>query len=185
MFVKHLLSVLFCHDLIDHSTPASQSPHSSNPSSLPSSPPAHNHNSVPFSNFGPIGTPDNRDRRGVDRWKTDKPGESQGSLPSRSEITFSAFPQLVVFGSHRTCWILISLRPLAMGGFGIDYLSATPSSESSWHQTTPGSTWTSHGPSMEDSSAVLMESLKVSRFQEQESQNNGSAFIYINSWVYS
>ncbi|XP_016001062.1 protein SMG7 isoform X6 [Rousettus aegyptiacus] len=48
----------------------------------------------------------------------------------------------------------------AMGGFGIDYLSATPSSESSWHQTTPGSTWTSHGPSMEDSSAVLMESLK-------------------------
>ncbi|XP_023389017.1 protein SMG7 isoform X8 [Pteropus alecto] len=48
----------------------------------------------------------------------------------------------------------------AMGGFGIDYLSATPSSESSWHQTTPSGTWTSHGPSMEDSSAVLMESLK-------------------------
>ncbi|KAM9326706.1 nonsense-mediated mRNA decay factor SMG7 [Gastrophryne carolinensis] len=57
----------------DHSTPASQSPHSSNPSSLPSSPPTHNHNSQPFSNFGPIGTPDIRDRRGVDRWKTDKP----------------------------------------------------------------------------------------------------------------
>ncbi|MEE6495886.1 hypothetical protein FKM82_002177 [Ascaphus truei] len=57
----------------DHSTPASQSPHSSNPSSLPSSPPTHNHTSQPFSNFGPIGTPDNRDRRGVDRWKTDKP----------------------------------------------------------------------------------------------------------------
>lgn len=106
----------------DHSTPASQSPHSSNPSSLPSSPPTHNHNSVPFSNFGPIGTPDNRDRRTADRWKTDKP---------------------------------------AMGGFGIDYLSATSSSESSWHQaSTPSGTWTSHGPSMEDSSAVLMESLK-------------------------
>ncbi|XP_019593905.2 nonsense-mediated mRNA decay factor SMG7 isoform X4 [Rhinolophus sinicus] len=106
----------------DHSTPASQSPHSSNPSSLPSSPPTHNHNSVPFSNFGPIGTPDNRDRRAADRWKTDKP---------------------------------------AMGGFGIDYLSATSSSESSWHQTsTPSGTWTGHGPSMEDSSAVLMESLK-------------------------
>ncbi|KAM8817777.1 nonsense-mediated mRNA decay factor SMG7 isoform 4-T4 [Rhynchonycteris naso] len=106
----------------DHSTPASQSPHSSNPSSLPSSPPTHNHNSVPFSNFGPIGTPDNRDRRAVDRWKTDKP---------------------------------------AMGGFGIDYLSATSTSESSWHQnSTPGGTWTGHGPSMEDSSAVLMESLK-------------------------
>uniref|UniRef100_F6RX06 Nonsense-mediated mRNA decay factor n=1 Tax=Monodelphis domestica TaxID=13616 RepID=F6RX06_MONDO len=60
----------------DHSTPASQSPHSSNPSSLPSSPPTHNHNSVPFSNFGPIGTPDNRDRRIADRWKTDKPGEN-------------------------------------------------------------------------------------------------------------
>ncbi|XP_058130823.1 nonsense-mediated mRNA decay factor SMG7 isoform X13 [Dasypus novemcinctus] len=106
----------------DHSTPASQSPHSSNPSSLPSSPPTHNHNSVPFSNFGPIGTPDNRDRRIADRWKTDKP---------------------------------------AMGGFGIDYLSTTSSSESSWHQaSTPGATWTGHGPSMEDSSAVLMESLK-------------------------
>ncbi|KAF6075956.1 SMG7 nonsense mediated mRNA decay factor [Phyllostomus discolor] len=106
----------------DHSTPASQSPHSSNPSSLPSSPPTHNHNSVPFSNFGPIGTPDTRERRAADRWKTDKP---------------------------------------AMGGFGIDYLSATSSSESSWHQTsTPSGTWAGHGPSMEDSSAVLMESLK-------------------------
>nr|XP_010589259.1 protein SMG7 isoform X12 [Loxodonta africana] len=106
----------------DHSTPASQSPHSSNPSSLPSSPPTHNHNSVPFSNFGPIGTPDNRDRRIADRWKTDKP---------------------------------------AMGGFGIDYLSATSSSESSWHPaSTPSGTWAGHGPSMEDSSAVLMESLK-------------------------
>ncbi|XP_067391312.1 nonsense-mediated mRNA decay factor SMG7 isoform X5 [Emydura macquarii macquarii] len=107
----------------DHSTPASQSPHSSNPSSLPSSPPTHNHNSLPFSNFGPIGTPDNRDRRVADRWKTDKP---------------------------------------AMGGFGLDYLPATSSSsESSWHQTsTPSGTWAAHGPSMEDSSAVLMESLK-------------------------
>ncbi|XP_068424667.1 nonsense-mediated mRNA decay factor SMG7 isoform X2 [Clinocottus analis] len=56
----------------DHSTPASQSPHSSNPSSLPSSPPTHNHGAVPFSNFGPIGTPDSRDRRMVDRWKADK-----------------------------------------------------------------------------------------------------------------
>ncbi|XP_074078307.1 nonsense-mediated mRNA decay factor SMG7 isoform X4 [Macrotis lagotis] len=107
----------------DHSTPASQSPHSSNPSSLPSSPPTHNHNSVPFSNFGPIGTPDNRDRRIADRWKTDKP---------------------------------------AIGGFGFDYLPATSSSsETSWHQaSTPSGTWTGHGPSMEDSSAVLMESLK-------------------------
>ncbi|XP_050819549.1 nonsense-mediated mRNA decay factor SMG7 isoform X3 [Gopherus flavomarginatus] len=107
----------------DHSTPASQSPHSSNPSSLPSSPPTHNHNSVPFSNFGPIGTPDNRDRRIADRWKTDKP---------------------------------------AMGGFGLDYLPATSSSsESSWHQTsTPSGTWAAHGPAMEDSSTVLMESLK-------------------------
>ncbi|XP_067385477.1 nonsense-mediated mRNA decay factor SMG7 isoform X8 [Channa argus] len=56
----------------DHSTPASQSPHSSNPSSLPSSPPTHNHGAMPFSNFGPIGTPDSRDRRVVDRWKADK-----------------------------------------------------------------------------------------------------------------
>uniref|UniRef100_A0A8C0ABP1 Nonsense-mediated mRNA decay factor n=1 Tax=Bos mutus grunniens TaxID=30521 RepID=A0A8C0ABP1_BOSMU len=114
----------------DHSTPASQSPHSSNPSSLPSSPPTHNHNSVPFSNFGPIGTPDNRDRRTADRWKTDKP---------------------------------------AMGGFGIDYLSATSSSESSWHQaSTPSGSWTGHGPSMEDSSAVLMESLKKQQHGGQQ-----------------
>ncbi|NXG00893.1 SMG7 protein, partial [Sakesphorus luctuosus] len=108
----------------DHSTPASQSPHSSNPSSLPSSPPTHNHNSVPFSNFGPIGTPDNRDRRVADRWKTDKP---------------------------------------AMGGFGLDYLPATSSSsESSWHQSSaPSGTWAAQGPpAMEDSSAVLVESLK-------------------------
>ncbi|XP_063263817.1 nonsense-mediated mRNA decay factor SMG7 isoform X3 [Prinia subflava] len=108
----------------DHSTPASQSPHSSNPSSLPSSPPTHNHNSVPFSNFGPIGTPDSRDRRVTDRWKTDKP---------------------------------------AMGGFGLDYLPTTSSSsESSWHQSSaPSGTWAVQGPpTMEDSSAVLMESLK-------------------------
>ncbi|KFV76477.1 Protein SMG7, partial [Dryobates pubescens] len=116
----------------DHSTPASQSPHSSNPSSLPSSPPTHNHNSVPFSNFGPIGTPDNRDRRVADRWKTDKPGK---------------------------CWA----PGWAMGGFGLDYLPATSSSsESSWHQSsTPSGTWAAQGPpAMEDSSAVLMESLK-------------------------
>uniref|UniRef100_A0AAQ4RWM0 Nonsense-mediated mRNA decay factor n=1 Tax=Gasterosteus aculeatus aculeatus TaxID=481459 RepID=A0AAQ4RWM0_GASAC len=62
----------------DHSTPASQSPHSSNPSSLPSSPPTHNHGAVPFSNFGPIGTPDSRDRRMVDRWKADKTGAVSG-----------------------------------------------------------------------------------------------------------
>ncbi|XP_038163450.1 protein SMG7 isoform X2 [Cyprinodon tularosa] len=62
----------------DHSTPASQSPHSSNPSSLPSSPPTHSHGAVPFSNFGPIGTPDSRDRRVVDRWKAEKPGSGFG-----------------------------------------------------------------------------------------------------------
>ncbi|XP_067584977.1 nonsense-mediated mRNA decay factor SMG7 isoform X7 [Pseudorca crassidens] len=127
----------------DHSTPASQSPHSSNPSSLPSSPPTHNHNSVPFSSFGPIGTPDNRDRRTADRWKTDKP---------------------------------------AMGGFGIDYLSATSSSESSWHQaSTSSGSWTGHGPSMEDSSAVLMESLKKQQHgvqqlgPERQSEEEGSS----------
>ncbi|KAK7944419.1 hypothetical protein WMY93_000147 [Mugilogobius chulae] len=58
----------------DHSTPASQSPHSSNPSSLPSSPPTHNHNS----NFGPIGPFDGRERRLVDRWKSDKKGPGSG-----------------------------------------------------------------------------------------------------------
>lgn len=102
MFVKHLIfNVLCCYYLIDHSTPASQSPHSSNPSSLPSSPPTHNHNSVPFSNFGPIGTPDNRDRRTADRWKTDKPGEIQTSLPSKSEIAYSVLPWLLACGNNR------------------------------------------------------------------------------------
>ncbi|XP_076828425.1 nonsense-mediated mRNA decay factor SMG7 isoform X3 [Brachyhypopomus gauderio] len=60
----------------DHSTPASQSPHSSNPSSLPSSPPTHSHGALPFSNFGPIGTPDSRERRAPDRWKPEKTGVS-------------------------------------------------------------------------------------------------------------
>ncbi|XP_048018371.1 nonsense-mediated mRNA decay factor SMG7 isoform X1 [Megalobrama amblycephala] len=76
----------------DHSTPASQSPHSSNPSSLPSSPPTHSHGSLPFSNFGPIGTPDSRDRRGNDRWKADKTGVSGFGLdylPSASSSSVS------------------------------------------------------------------------------------------------
>ncbi|XP_056599232.1 nonsense-mediated mRNA decay factor SMG7 isoform X1 [Triplophysa dalaica] len=76
----------------DHSTPASQSPHSSNPSSLPSSPPTHSHSSLPFSNFGPIGTPDSRDRRAPDRWKADKTGVSGFGLdylPSASSSSVS------------------------------------------------------------------------------------------------
>ncbi|XP_041133467.1 protein SMG7 isoform X8 [Polyodon spathula] len=108
----------------DHSTPASQSPHSSNPSSLPSSPPTHNHNSIPFSNFGPIGTPDSRDRRMGDRWKMEKS---------------------------------------AMSGFGLDYLPAASSSasENSWHKTsTPCSTWAAQESPMEESSTVLLDSLK-------------------------
>uniref|UniRef100_A0A8C7J7D7 Nonsense-mediated mRNA decay factor n=1 Tax=Oncorhynchus kisutch TaxID=8019 RepID=A0A8C7J7D7_ONCKI len=113
----------------DHSTPASQSPHSSNPSSLPSSPPTHNHGSIPFSNFGPIGTPDNRDRRMVDRWKVEK--------------------------------------TLAVSGFGLDYLPSASSSsdhrtpENSWHQgNTPSSSWAAQELPMEDSSTVLLDSLK-------------------------
>nr|XP_046177150.1 protein SMG7-like isoform X4 [Oncorhynchus gorbuscha] len=113
----------------DHSTPASQSPHSSNPSSLPSSPPTHNHGSIPFSNFGPIGTPDSRDRRMVDRWKLEKTG--------------------------------------AVSGFGLDYLPAVSSStdhrapENSWHQgNAPSSSWAAQELPMEDSSTVLLDSLK-------------------------
>lgn len=79
----------------DHSTPASQSPHSSNPSSLPSSPPTHNHSTQPFSNFGPIGTLD-RERRLVDRWKIDKKGPGSGFgldyLPS-APSSESSWPQ--------------------------------------------------------------------------------------------
>ncbi|XP_043941228.1 protein SMG7 isoform X2 [Protopterus annectens] len=78
----------------DHSTPASQSPHSSNPSSLPSSPPTHNHNSVPFSNFGPIGTPDGRERRIQDRWKMEKKGSfGLDYLPSTSSSTEKSWHQ--------------------------------------------------------------------------------------------
>ncbi|KAM6948387.1 nonsense-mediated mRNA decay factor SMG7 [Aplochiton taeniatus] len=110
----------------DHSTPASQSPHSSNPSSLPSSPPTHNHGSMPFSNFGPIGTPDNRDRRMIDRWKAEKTG--------------------------------------CAGGFGLDYLPAAASSaasDSSWHQgCAPSSSWAAQETPMDDSSTVLLDSLK-------------------------
>ncbi|XP_066548074.1 nonsense-mediated mRNA decay factor SMG7 isoform X4 [Amia ocellicauda] len=108
----------------DHSTPASQSPHSSNPSSLPSSPPTHNHSSIPFSTFGAIGTPDSRDRRMVDRWKVEKS---------------------------------------AVSGFGLDYLPAASSSasENSWHQgSAPCSTWAAQESPMEDSSTVLLDSLK-------------------------
>lgn len=80
----------------DHSTPASQSPHSSNPSSLPSSPPTHSHNTQPSHNFGPIGTLDSRDRRLVDRWKTDKTGPGSGFgldyLPSAS-ASETSWPQ--------------------------------------------------------------------------------------------
>uniref|UniRef100_A0A673GUA0 Nonsense-mediated mRNA decay factor n=1 Tax=Sinocyclocheilus rhinocerous TaxID=307959 RepID=A0A673GUA0_9TELE len=74
----------------DHSTPASQSPHSSNPSSLPSSPPSHS--SLPISNFGPIGTPDSRDRRGTDRWKADKTGVSGFGLDYLPSASSSSVP---------------------------------------------------------------------------------------------
>ncbi|XP_067893496.1 nonsense-mediated mRNA decay factor SMG7 isoform X1 [Heterodontus francisci] len=81
----------------DHSTPASQSPHSSNPSSLPSSPPTHNQNS--FSGFGPIGTPDNSERRLTDRWnmkRTDKPvmsGFGLDYLPAASSSSDNTWHQ--------------------------------------------------------------------------------------------
>ncbi|CAL8347616.1 unnamed protein product [Merluccius merluccius] len=107
----------------DQSTPASQSPHSSNPSSLPSSPPTHSHAATPFSNFGPIGTPDSRDRRLLDRWKTDKTG---------------------------------------VGGLGLDYLPSAPvAPDPSWHQPGPASSsWAGQDTPMEDSSTVLLDSLK-------------------------
>lgn len=176
---------ILCYYSTDHSTPASQSPHSSNPSSLPSSPPTHNHNSAPFSNFGPIGTPDNRDRRPADRWKTDKPGEMHISLSTRWRgETCSDFAWILVFTTYWTFCILACCYLLAMGGFGVDYLSATPSSESSWHQaSTPSGTWTGHSPSMEDSS-VLMESLKVSGVRSLLPQQCASVHGLRGPWVY-
>ncbi|XP_061878930.1 nonsense-mediated mRNA decay factor SMG7 isoform X1 [Entelurus aequoreus] len=108
------------HASSDHSTPASQSPHSSNPSSLPSSPPTHNHMATPF---GPIGTPDSRERRTVDRWKAEKPG--------------------------------------GLSGFGLDYLPASSTSDSGWHQAPPANSWTNQESPMEESSStVLLDSFK-------------------------
>uniref|UniRef100_A0A8D0AQU8 Nonsense-mediated mRNA decay factor n=1 Tax=Sander lucioperca TaxID=283035 RepID=A0A8D0AQU8_SANLU len=56
------------------SLPASSANHLTppTPAACRPPPPTHNHGAMPFSNFGPIGTPDSRDRRGVDRWKHDK-----------------------------------------------------------------------------------------------------------------
>lgn len=138
--------------MADHSTPASQSPHSSNPSSLPSSPPTHNHGAIPFSNFGPIGTPDSRERRVVDRWKTDKTGESE------------APPSDVAAGQHgRHVTVVCVCASGAVSGFGLDYLPPT-ASDTSWHQVGPAaSSWTSQESPMEEtSSTVLLDSLKVS-----------------------
>lgn len=80
-------------------------------------------------------------------WACMKPADSIGFV-----VVLLRFSELVFFSV------------LAMGGFGLDYLPATSSSsESSWHQSsTPSGTWASQGPpAVEDSSAVLMESLKV------------------------
>ncbi|EPY74649.1 hypothetical protein CB1_001919002 [Camelus ferus] len=82
---------------------------------------------------------------------------------SKAEPRPSAAPQEASLYSlfEGTPWSPSLPASSAMGGFGIDYLSATSSSESSWHQaSTPGGSWAGHVPSMEDSSAVLMESLK-------------------------
>lgn len=149
--------------LADHSTPASQSPHSSNPSSLPSSPPTHNHGAMPFSNFGPIGTPDSRDRRVVDRWKADKTGERDGS-ESSGELNILTFIWAACVKDVDVCVVFLA----AVSGFGLDYLPAAASSgasDTSWHQTGPtGSSWTNQESPMEESSStVLLDSLKVQR----------------------
>nr|XP_020479581.1 protein SMG7 isoform X3 [Monopterus albus] len=127
---------------------ASQSPHSSNPSSLPSSPPTHSHGAMPFSNFGPIGTPDSRDRRVVDRWKADKPGEGM-------RVTWTSQIHL-----NR-----LSRNKRVVSGFGLDYLPAAASSaasDTSWHQSGPtGCSWTNQESPMEESSStVLLDSFK-------------------------
>ncbi|MEQ2182468.1 hypothetical protein GOODEAATRI_022555, partial [Goodea atripinnis] len=142
----------------DHSTPASQSPHSSNPSSLPSSPPTHNHGAVSFSNFGPIGTPDSRDRRVLDRWKAEKPGGLQ---------EYSRGPQPFLDVGDLCFQLLMCLCCCVSGtGFGLDYLPAAATStapDSSWHQGgSTGSSWTNQESPMEESSStVLLDSLKV------------------------
>ncbi|TWW54529.1 Protein SMG7 EST1-like protein C SMG-7 -like protein [Takifugu flavidus] len=99
----------------DHSTPASQSPHSSNPSSLPSSPPTHNHGAPPFSSFGPIGTPDSRDRRLVDRWKPDKSDSSWHQMgPSSSSWANQESPMeesSVLLDSLKSIWSSSMMQP--------------------------------------------------------------------------
>lgn len=56
------------------------------------------------------------------------------------------------------------LCPGAVSGLGLDYLPAATSAapETSWHQTAPpGSSWTNQECPMEESSTVLLDSLKV------------------------
>uniref|UniRef100_A0A8C5H371 Nonsense-mediated mRNA decay factor n=2 Tax=Gouania willdenowi TaxID=441366 RepID=A0A8C5H371_GOUWI len=90
----------------DHSTPASQSPHSSNPSSLPSSPP----NTQPW-NHALLQLPDNRDHRGLDRWKGDKMGSTSGFgldfLPTATQPTASDtswHPRILDQSAVRDSW---------------------------------------------------------------------------------
>lgn len=102
--------------------------------------------------------------------QTTEIGESQtaGKQISQASAGFPGFREaswccLFCHGFATFLWTFLS-PVLAMGGFGLDYLPATSSSsESSWHQSSaPSGTWAAQGPpAMEDSSAVLMESLKV------------------------
>ncbi|XP_054623814.1 nonsense-mediated mRNA decay factor SMG7 isoform X3 [Dunckerocampus dactyliophorus] len=131
------------HTNSDHSTPASQSPHSSNPSSLPSSPPTHNHAATQFSNFGPIGTPDSRERRTVDRWKAEKTGEGGASTS-----------MCWILGLHTLTDACVCLSG-GMSDFGLDYLPTSSASDTSWHQVpSAGSSWTNQESPMEESSST-------------------------------
>lgn len=127
MFVKHFYLMPSLLLFNSHSTPASQSPHSSNPSSLPSSLNTQPQFCPLSPILDPLGLQDNRDRRTADRWKTDKPGESQSSLLSRSELTdFVSFLDLwqwkniflnysfLFIPSHGWVWHRLSLSSIIL-----------------------------------------------------------------------
>lgn len=91
----------------------------------------------------------------MDRWKADKTGKGV-SLDRRGRSSGFVGPP-----ARLDC----SSRPGAVSALGLDYLPAASSAapENSWHQTGPPSnSWANQESPMEESSTVLLDSLKVS-----------------------
>uniref|UniRef100_A0A7N8YC70 Nonsense-mediated mRNA decay factor n=1 Tax=Mastacembelus armatus TaxID=205130 RepID=A0A7N8YC70_9TELE len=75
-------------------------------------PPTHNHGAMPFSNFGPIGTPDSRDCRLMDRRKTDKTEPQQNNHNSSSaESPMEESSSTVLLDSLKSIWSSSMMQP--------------------------------------------------------------------------